>query len=60
MEVFQPMLIKYGVSQLQQSLLLVMFIYLVSPFSVTQSFLVALNHRLLRTFIFHPNAPHIF
>ena len=41
----------------EKCLLLLMFIYLVSPFSVNQSFLVALYHWLLRTFIFHPNAP---
>ena len=51
------MLIKLGVSQLKKSLLLVMFIYFVSPFSANKSFLVALNHWLLRTFIFCPNAP---
>ena len=47
------MLIKYGVSQLKQSLLLVVFIYIGSPFSANQSFLAALNHWLLRTFKFH-------
>ena len=51
------MLIKCGVSQLKQSLLLVMFIYLASPFSANQSFLAALNHWLLRTLIFRLNAP---
>ena len=51
------MLIKYGVSQLKQSLLLVMFIYLVSPFSANQSFLATLNHWFLRTFISRLNAP---
>ena len=51
------MLIQYGVSQLKKSLLLVMLMYLVSPFSANQSFLVALNHWLLQTFIFGPNAP---
>ena len=37
-----------------------MFIYLVSPLSTNQSFVVALNHWLLRTFVFRPNAaPHL-
>ena len=56
-EVFLPMLIKLGVSQLKKVLLLVMYIYLVSPFSANQSFLIAVNHWLLRTFTFRPNAP---